>query len=103
MVGSPMSAIAAWLEALGLAQYAATFEKNAIDMEILPELTDSDLEKLNVVLGHRKRMLKAIAGLQIVSSELPAASSAPRASARPVAPTVGCSPTSAACWWSPGC
>jgi hypothetical protein len=26
----------------------------------LPELTDADLEKLGVPLGHRKRLLKAI-------------------------------------------
>jgi hypothetical protein len=34
------------------------------DLEILPDLTDSDLEKLRVLLGHRKRLLKAIAALR---------------------------------------
>ena len=55
--------IAKWLCGLGLQQYAAAFRDNAIDAEILPELTDADLEKLGVVLGHRKRLLKAIAAL----------------------------------------
>jgi class 3 adenylate cyclase len=50
-----------WLHGLGLDQYAAAFRANGIDSEVLPELTDADLEKLGVVLGHRKRLLKAIA------------------------------------------
>ena len=35
-----------WLRGLGLQQYAAAFRDNAVDAEILPELTDVDLEKL---------------------------------------------------------
>ena len=62
-----------WLRGLGLQQYAATFRDNAIDAEILPELTEADLEKLGVVLGHRKRLLKAIAALAApaAASKLP--------------------------------
>jgi class 3 adenylate cyclase/predicted ATPase len=52
-----------WLRDLGLQQYVAAFRDNAVDAEILPELTEADLEKLGVVLGHRKRLLKAIAAL----------------------------------------
>ncbi|TYO61724.1 AAA family ATPase [Bradyrhizobium hipponense] len=52
-----------WLRGLGLQQYVAAFRDNAIDAEILPELSEADLEKLGVVLGHRKRLLKAIAAL----------------------------------------
>jgi SAM domain (Sterile alpha motif) len=52
-----------WLCSLGLQQYVAAFRDNAVDAEILPELTEADLEKLGVVLGHRKRLLKAIAAL----------------------------------------
>ena len=40
-----------WLRGLELQQYAAAFRDNAIDAEILPEMTDVDLEKLGVVLG----------------------------------------------------
>jgi class 3 adenylate cyclase/predicted ATPase len=49
-----------WLETIGLTQYADLFAKNDIDWEILPELTEHDLEKLGVSLGHRKKLLKAI-------------------------------------------
>jgi class 3 adenylate cyclase len=52
-----------WLCGLGLQQYVTTFRDNAIDPEVLSELTEADLEKLGVVLGHRKRLLKAIATL----------------------------------------
>jgi class 3 adenylate cyclase/predicted ATPase len=55
--------IAAWLRGLGLERYAVAFADHAIDAEVLPELTDTDLEKLGVLLGHRKRLLKAIGEL----------------------------------------
>ena len=38
----------AWLHGLGLGQYEAAFRQNEIDAEILPDLTDQDLEKLGV-------------------------------------------------------
>ena len=49
-----------WLEEIGLAQYADLLVRNDIDWEVLPELTEQDLEKLGVSLGHRKKLLKAI-------------------------------------------
>jgi class 3 adenylate cyclase len=52
-----------WLLGLGLGQYEALFRENDIDAEVLGDLTDADLEKLGVTLGHRKRLLKAIASL----------------------------------------
>ena len=55
--------IATWLDGLGLAQYATVFAENAIDLDILPDVTEADLEKLGVALGHRKRILRAIAAL----------------------------------------
>jgi class 3 adenylate cyclase len=55
--------VGGWLRSLGLGQYEALFRANEIDAEILPELTDADLEKLGVPLGHRKRLLRAISGL----------------------------------------
>jgi class 3 adenylate cyclase/predicted ATPase len=55
--------IGAWLRDLGLERYADSFEANAIDFEVLSELTEADLEKLGVLLGHRKKVLKAIAAL----------------------------------------
>src|SRR5919112_4585024 len=55
--------IAAWLQSLSLEQYEVVFRANAVDAEVLPELGEADLEKLGVLLGHRKKMLKAIAAL----------------------------------------
>jgi class 3 adenylate cyclase/tetratricopeptide (TPR) repeat protein len=56
--------VAAWLMELNLEQYDAAFRDNAIDGEVLSELTDADLQQLGVLLGHRKKMLNAIAQLR---------------------------------------
>ena len=50
----------AWLESLGLGQYADAFAEHAIDLEILADLSDQDLEKIGVRLGHRRKILKAV-------------------------------------------
>ena len=52
-----------WLRSLGLGQYLSVFHENDIDAEVLAELTEADFEKIGISLGHRKRMLKAIAAL----------------------------------------
>ncbi len=49
-----------WLRNLGLGQHESAFIENAIDFDVLPELTEADLEKLGMPLGDRKRILKAI-------------------------------------------
>ena len=59
----PMRQIADWLEKLGLGQYALRFAENGIDLSVLPELTDQDFDRLGVLLGHRRKMLRAIAEL----------------------------------------
>jgi len=58
-----MQQIADWLEKLGLGQYAKRFAENGIDVGILPELKDEDFDRLGVLLGHRRKMLRAIAEL----------------------------------------
>jgi ribosomal protein L12E/L44/L45/RPP1/RPP2 len=55
--------VGGWLRSLGLGQYEALFRASEIDADILPELTEVDLEKLGVPLGHGKRVLRAISGL----------------------------------------
>jgi|ERR1700741_3240934 hypothetical protein len=55
--------IAAWLRGLSLERCAEAFRDNAIELEVLPEQSETDLEKIGVLLGHRKIMLKAIAAL----------------------------------------
>ena len=56
-----MQSISEWLLSLGLAQYASVFEDNGIDLEALALVSERELEKLGVLLGHRKKLLKAIA------------------------------------------
>src|SRR5436190_4914043 len=63
--------IAEWLRGLGLAQYEPAFRENAIDNAVLPRLTAEDLKDLGVSLvGHRRRLLDAIAAL---GAEMPEA------------------------------
>ena len=56
-----MGEIGHWLEGLGLGQLASTFADAAIDLDVLREITEDDLEKLGIPLGHRKRLMRAIA------------------------------------------
>jgi class 3 adenylate cyclase/predicted ATPase len=70
--------VGGWLRGLGLGQYEALFRASDIDADILPELTEVDLEKLGVSLGHRKRLLRAISGLAA-----PETSAAPSTSTGP--------------------
>jgi class 3 adenylate cyclase len=54
--------IAAWLQSLGLDRYESLFRDNEIDWEVLPKLTSEDLKEIGVIaIGHRRRMLDAIA------------------------------------------
>jgi hypothetical protein len=60
-----MHDVAAWLRGLGLERYEAAFRENAIDAAVLPRLTSEDLKEIGVAaLGHRKRLLEAIAALR---------------------------------------
>jgi class 3 adenylate cyclase len=55
-----------WLQRLGLEQYAAVFRDNQIDATVLPSLTAEDLKDLGITLiGHRRKLLNAIAGLRV--------------------------------------
>ena len=55
-----MHGIRQWLEGIGLQQYAETFERNDVDLDVLCDLSEEDLHRLGVSLGHRKRMLRAL-------------------------------------------
>ena len=68
--------IGAWLHGLGLGQYESTFRDSEIEADVLSELTETDLEKLGLPLGPRKRILKAIANLVEVDKAPEAASPA---------------------------
>src|SRR5262245_27149363 len=52
-----------WLRGIGLAQYAQTFRDNAIDADVLCDLTDEHLRELGLPLGARLKLLRAVAAL----------------------------------------
>jgi class 3 adenylate cyclase/predicted ATPase len=52
--------VGGWLRNLGLGRYESAFIENAIDTDVLRELTEGDLAKLGLSLGDRKRFIKAI-------------------------------------------
>jgi class 3 adenylate cyclase/predicted ATPase len=77
-----MQEIAQWLEKLGMSEYAARFAENRIDFPVLRDLTDQDLKDLGVVLGDRRKLLRAIAELDDAPAvAVPAPASAPPAAA----------------------
>src|SRR5215813_2466028 len=58
-----MRGIVEWLASIGLGEYAQRFSENAIDLSVLRDLTEQDLKELGVLLGHRRKILRAIAEL----------------------------------------
>jgi len=77
--------IAVWLRGLGLQQYEKAFRENAIDVALLPELTAEDLKELGVdLVGHRRKLLAAIAALRREAAHEPSAAPAEKTAA-PVA------------------
>jgi class 3 adenylate cyclase len=86
-----MQQIADWLQKLGLGQYAERFAENGIDVSVLRYLTDQDLEKIGVLLGHRRKMLAAITELNggpaaVASTPTAATPAAPEPAFPPIAP-----------------
>ena len=67
--------IADWLAKLGMSEYAERFAENGIDISVLSDLTDQDLKDIGVLLGHRRKMLRAIADLKVVAQNEPASPS----------------------------
>jgi class 3 adenylate cyclase/predicted ATPase len=61
-----------WLRRNGLEQYAQTLRDNAIDADVLRDLTDDHLRELGLPLGARLKLLRAVARLG--TSEQPPAS-----------------------------
>jgi class 3 adenylate cyclase len=69
-----MQRIADWLEKLGMSEYAQRFAENRIDFSVLRDLTDQDLKDLGIVLGDRRKLLRAIGELDAASLVAPATS-----------------------------
>jgi SAM domain (Sterile alpha motif) len=73
-LGAGMQLVTEWLEKLGLGEYAQHFADNGIDFSVLRDLTDQDLKDIGVLLGHRRKMLRAISELADGPAELEPAS-----------------------------
>jgi len=81
--------IGAWLRGLGLGEYEATFRENAIDGTVLASLTHEYLKELGVAaLGHRLKLLDAIAELHADRSAKAPSAAATTTSAAPSVPAV---------------
>jgi len=48
--------IAEWLQSVGLAKYAPLFEEHEITLDVLPHLTDADVDRLHLPIGSRRRL-----------------------------------------------
>jgi class 3 adenylate cyclase/predicted ATPase len=55
--------IGGWLQSLGLEQYEGVFRENAIDADVLHDLTEDHLREMGLPLGARLKLLKAISAL----------------------------------------
>jgi class 3 adenylate cyclase/ABC-type lipoprotein export system ATPase subunit len=71
-----MSDIDIWLQSLGLEKYGEVFASHDIDLTVVPDLTEQDLEKLGLSLGHRRKFIAAAARLRAVAAP-PAIAAAP--------------------------
>ena len=75
-----------WLRSLGLGKYEAAFRENEIDETVLPGLTAEDLKELGVAaLGHRRKLLDAIAALRTEASGKPPSADVATTSSAPSA------------------
>ena len=75
--------VAAWLKGLGLERYAPAFRDNDVDAEVLPKLTAEDLISIGVTsVGHRRKLLDAIASLGMAVPTALVAALAPGAPAQ---------------------
>src|ERR1700756_5817833 len=67
-----MRGVTEWLESIGLSEYAQRFAENGIDLSVVCDLTDQDLKDLGVLLGHRRKILRAIGELDEADRRKPA-------------------------------
>src|SRR5215213_8346284 len=66
--------VGTWLRDLGLGQYEQVFRENDIDLAVLADLTADDLSGLGIAsIGHRRKLLAAIAALRAGSDPVPTA------------------------------
>lgn len=82
-----MMTLSAWLRQIGLERYELIFSENDVDLDVLPMLTEQELQDLGISLGHRKKLLRAVAELDgFQSVERSESVAAPIKTARETAP-----------------
>src|SRR5690348_2144098 len=81
-----MERLSSWLRNIGLSEYTQRFAENGIDFAVLSDLTEQDLRDIGVLLGHRRKLLRAIAELD----------SAPAVASTPTRAAIAPPPRSAA-------
>src|SRR3974390_878545 len=67
-LGAVRMDVGLWLESLGLGQYRRRFAEQAVDAAVLRDLTEQDLAELGVLIGHRRKLLRAIGLLEETAS-----------------------------------
>jgi class 3 adenylate cyclase len=75
-----------WLQSLGLEKYSAALASHDIDLTVVPDLTEQDLEKLGLSLGHRRKFLTAATKFRPEAPSPPAASTQLPLSTQPAPP-----------------
>ena len=79
--------IGGWLRSLGLEKYEAAFRENEIDEAVLPSLTHDTLKEIGVTaVGHRLKLLDAIAALRTDAGARARSAESATASAAPSVP-----------------
>jgi class 3 adenylate cyclase/ABC-type transport system involved in cytochrome c biogenesis ATPase subunit len=76
-----MSDLKLWLESLGLEKYKEVLENHDVDLSVVSDLTEQDLEKLGLSLGHRRKFIAA--AKQLVTTPSPPPSQLPQAGQAP--------------------
>ena len=59
-----------WLKSVRMGKYLDLFVRNEIDVDVLAELTDDDLKELDIPLGSRRRLLKAVSEADNLRAEV---------------------------------
>ena len=83
--GKSMSDVTPWLQGLGLEKYDELLASHDIDLAVAPDLTEQDLEKLGLSLGHRRKFIAAAAKLRADPAVLAVATKQVRSGGQPEA------------------
>jgi class 3 adenylate cyclase/ABC-type lipoprotein export system ATPase subunit len=81
-----MSDFKVWLHSLDLEKYCEVFASHDIDLTVAPDLTEQDLEKLGLSLGHRRKFIAAAAKFRSAAASSTVASAQVQPRSQPATP-----------------